>query len=106
MPTWTPPPTVSQPGVELRGWAAFEALLPGIGHPTLHFVGYNDAIGEGRVSSPILQFDGATKCGISRSGRIYRLVGGAGLGNDAQYVWARWLSTWDATELRNCSDSF
>jgi hypothetical protein len=102
---WIPPTTADQPDLTLTGWAVFEALLPAIGHPTVHFVGYHAADSEGRVSSPIEQFDSASRCGVSRSGRVYQLAGEPGLGADAQYVWARWLRIWEATVVRDCTDS-
>ena len=106
MPLRIPPTTAVQPDLTLTGWAAFEVLVPGIGHPTLHFVGYHDRDAEGRVSSHIETFDSATRCGVSASGRVYRLWGDPGLRGDAQYVWARWLRIWDAAVVRDCSESF
>ena len=106
MPLWIPPTTDIQPDLTLTGWGAFEVLLPGIGHPTLHFVGYHVEDGEGRVSSPITGFDSSTRYGVSRSGRVYHLREHPGLGGGAQYVWARWLRIWDVAVLRDCSESF
>jgi hypothetical protein len=43
-----------------------------------HFVGFNMLRGNGRVSTPIAEFDPVTRTGKTRSGRRYRLVGRAG----------------------------
>lgn len=56
---------------------------------SLHLVGW--AGYEGRVCSPIQSWDAARRCGISRSGREYRLVGPSGRDVDAEYVWDCWI---------------
>jgi hypothetical protein len=56
-----------------------------------HFAGYNTVIGEGRVSSKIIQWNPDTKMGITRSGRRYRLDGPYdSLHDDASYIWSVW----------------
>jgi hypothetical protein len=57
---------------------------------TLHFVGYNSKEGYGMVSSPIVEFDSTKKCGKTRSGRVYKLVGQPGFNLEADYVWQNW----------------
>ena len=62
----------------------------------MHFMGYAKSdhayTGEGRVCSPVLEFDKQTMRGRTRSGRVYELVGPPGLNADALYVWNRWLN--------------
>ena len=96
MPIWIPPSLEDQPGVTLSGWAAFKVFLPGNGFPTAHLVGYNERVGEGRVSSHMVKFDAASMCGVTSSGRLYRLLGEPGLAGDAAYVWQRWTNRWSA----------
>lgn len=55
-----------------------------------HFVGYNWSDREGRVSTPVDEFDLATLTGRTRSGRIYQLQGRPGVDADAMYVWRAW----------------
>ena len=69
-----------------------------------HFVGYNVTDGEGRVSSAIREFDKTTMVGITRSGRLYKLVNESGYNADALHVWHLWrafnkVESWsDVTE--------
>lgn len=74
------------PSVELVKWWVFET--PEGDH---HFNGYNITVGEGRVSSKIVEFDMATKTGITRSGRKYTLAGIPAYHSDAAYVLDAWL---------------
>ena len=103
LPLWIPPTIADQPGVALTGWGVFKVCLPKIGCPTAHMVGYNERSGEGRVSSPLTKFDSKSRCGVTSSGRVYRLVGEPGLGGEASYVWDRWMSIWDSSEVRELS---
>lgn len=105
MPLWIPPTVAKEPHLTLSGWSMFLVLLPGIGTPTAHVAGYNDVIGEGRVSSPIVSLDASSRCCVTASGRVYRLAGQPGLGSDASYVWARWLRIWDATVQEDLSQA-
>ena len=103
MSIWIPPTIAEQPGLVLSGWSAFKVLLPEIGSPTAHLAGYNERAGEGRVSSPLESFDATSRCGITSSGRVYRLSNHSGLGGEASYVWGRWLGIWSATVLQELS---
>jgi hypothetical protein len=51
--------------------------------------------GEGRVSTPITQFDAVTGTGVTSNGSRYQLVGRAGHNRDAEYVWALATKLWD-----------
>jgi hypothetical protein len=65
------------------------------------FVGYNETDCDGRVSTPIRQFDAKTRIGITTSGRTYVLVGPAGLNGDAEYVWSTLLKVWKVGKWRD-----
>lgn len=71
----------------------------------VHLAGYAEMEHEGWVSSPLIAFDRGLKAAESTSGRTYLLVGGPGLGLDAQRSLNRWLAAkalaaWDdVTEL-------
>ncbi len=56
---------------------------------TTHFVGY--AGYEGRVCSAVQTYNPMNRRGITKSGRVYELVGHSGFNGDAMYVWNRWL---------------
>lgn len=90
MSIWTVSPITETPEVDLEQWKVVEVESPYWDGRTRHFVGYNLTEGEGRVSSAIQQFDAETMQGITRSGRVYRLVGNPGHSSDAEYVWDRW----------------
>ncbi|APA84087.1 hypothetical protein BJG93_00705 [Paraburkholderia sprentiae WSM5005] len=53
-----------------------------------HFVGYSQETRSGRVSTKIVQLDGATRTAGTLSGRIYQLVGRSGYHPDAEYVFS------------------
>ncbi len=101
MSIWTATSVNSVPEIELRSWSVFEVTSNEWEDRTRHFVGYNVTECEGRVSSPIVQWDAATRRGVTASGRVYQLVGETGFNWDAQYVWSRWkdLNRITAAEL-------
>jgi hypothetical protein len=88
MPIWSLPPVSSEPCIRLLEWRIFE-IVP---QRTRHFVGLNIGDRTRRVSSAVLEFDSEALRGVTRSGRIYTLVGPTGYSDDAQYVWQRWCS--------------
>lgn len=53
----------------------------------MFFCGYELDYLQGRVSTEIKSFDKETRTGVTRSGRIYELVGNSGYNGDAEYVW-------------------
>jgi hypothetical protein len=59
-----------------------------------HFVGFNIAEQDGRVSTPIVSFDWQSRIGTTSSGRQYRLLGKAGYDKDAEYVCSRVVGAW------------
>jgi hypothetical protein len=82
---WATRPVSEVPELQLSGWQIWQTE-----RGERHFVGYNETEGEGRVSSSIQAFDGGNMRGVTRSGRVYELVGPPGHNGDAAYVWARW----------------
>lgn len=100
MPIWLPAASTAEPSVTLTSWAAFEVLLPQIGSPTAHVVGFSEEGREGRVSSKVLRLDYSRRQATTSTGRVYRLSGPPGLNGDAEYVWTQWLQAWDGTVLR------
>ncbi len=87
MPVWNTRPVAEQPSLTLRNWGVIQ--MPEGGR---HFVGWCLESREGRVSSPILEFDPSTLKGVTSTGRVYQLQGPPGLDGDAEYVRNRWLS--------------
>jgi hypothetical protein len=72
------------PTISLGAWSIRETDAG-----SRHFVGFNLASLDGRVSTPIVSFDADTRTGVTTSGRRYVLVGPGGFDKDAEYVW-RW----------------
>ena len=107
MPTvWKPTSVVDEPVTELRRWRVFQvaAVFNADGPPTTHFVG--DAGYEGRVSSPILEYDPISRQGRSGSGRIYKLVGNSGYDRDAEHTWNRWQQICKVDKVTNVSERY
>lgn len=96
---WTPPPVSVEPRVVLGQWQVIE--VEGRGR---HFVG--DTGWEGRVSGTILEWDPATRCGRTKTGRIYELRGSPGPSGDARYVRARWLDREGNPAYRDVSGEY
>ena len=78
------------PEITLECWSIRE-----VNGGNRHFVGSNIIYQDGRVSTPIVSFDPRTRLGVTSSGRLYRLLGRAGINKDAEYVWNRVLSIWE-----------
>ena len=79
------------PHFTLDAWSVYEVPMDGEDKPwTRHFSGFSREGCNGRVSSPVESFDPATRCGLTRSGRVYLLEGFPGMNGDAFYVWGRW----------------
>jgi hypothetical protein len=102
MTVWTIAPVELRPDVTLESWAVFEVPLNGPDQPwTRHLAGYSLEDGQGQVCSAVESFDPATGQCVTRSGRVYRLRGRPGLGQDAEYVWRRWKRIASITEERD-----
>ena len=65
---------------------------------TFHFFGRDCRYYDGRVSSAIKSFDAKTMQGVTRSGRVYQLVGLPGHSADAEYVLRHWLSLYTSAQ--------
>lgn len=105
MPYWSVSPVNEQPQITLSQWRVFEVDLLRTGASlTRHFVGRSLESGNGRVSSPIQKFDPLSGCGVTRSGRVYRLAGDAGYHADASYTWAQWKSLNGTTDEQDVTD--
>lgn len=86
---WRPASVADEPESVMTGWRVFKVKGVEIDADTIHFVGSCD--GSGRVCSPVRTYDPITKRGVTRSGRVYELVGRSGHDADAAYVWGHWL---------------
>ena len=105
MPIWRIEPITDLPHVTLDAWTVFAVPLDGENKTwTKHFVGFSREGCQGQVSSPVEQFDPATRSGITRSGRVYQLAGRPGADGDAQYVWEHWKALNSIKSVRNISD--
>lgn len=82
---WAAAPVDVEPEVRLSSWRVYAV------RGQRHFVGYNLILREGRVSSAIQFFDPKTRRGVTRSGRVYELVGSSGWDPDADWVFGVWL---------------
>lgn len=95
MAIWKVAPLEKEPEIILESWMVFE-LADG----SRYFAGYSVAGHEGRTSSAIQTFDKSTMKGITRSGRVYQLIGPPGLNGDALYVLGHWLT------INQCADEY
>lgn len=82
---WETPSVTDQPSITLVRWAVMETE-----GAERHFVGYNVDDREGRASTPIQSFDPVSRCGVTASGRLYRLAGPPGRDPDGEWVWSHW----------------
>jgi len=96
---WKTSPVSETPELELSSWRVMQTETG-----ERHFVGYNLTEGEGRVSSAIQTFDKDTMRGVTRTGRVYQLVGSPGFNSDAMYVWGRWKRINEVTEELDVSE--
>lgn len=104
---WAIGPVTTDAATPLTHWQAFVVRMPALGGAeTLHLAGHAAQYSEGRVSSPVLDFDPVTATARTRSGRRYELVGTSGLNADARYVWHRWLevNSVDEAEVKDVTD--
>ncbi len=90
---WSASSVQSEPQKWLDNWQIYKTVKAKI-QPELfgyHFVGYDVRGGHGAVSSKIDKFDPVTMCGVTRSGRVYQLLGMPGVNPDAQYTLDAWI---------------
>ena len=63
-----------------------------------YFVGTRADNGDGRVSTPIVEFDVERRRGRTRSGRVYELLGPSGRSRNGEYVWSLYKTANSITE--------
>ncbi len=81
--------------IVLSGWAFVRS-----DRNEVHVVGYDEMGHAGHVSPRLAAYDRGLKAAVVETGSTYLLVGGAGLGPDAQRLLGRRLTAWDdVTEL-------
>lgn len=85
---WRPASVLDEPETTLIQWRVYAVTDDNL--TTVHFVGY--ARYEGRVSSSVQTYDPTTKRGITKSGRVYELLGVSGYNRDAAYVFNAWCA--------------
>ena len=91
MSVWKIGAIENEPQVRLARWRVLEASYFAAGAlPTRHLVGCLAGDGTGRVCSAIQSIDLATMRGVTRSGRVYELVGAPGWDSEGEYVWDVW----------------
>ena len=102
MPLWTAKPVSEQPEIILSKWRIFETP-----EGTRHFVGKNlTGNGTGRVSSAITVFDKTSMTGVTRSGRVYQLLGDPGYNDAAAYVWGVWCAHNAVPKFEDITEQF
>lgn len=100
MPVWNISSIDEEPETKLHDWRVYEVQQSDRDGRTRHFVGSVGRDCDGQSSSAIVQFDPATRRGLSERERIYQLVGrGAGVSANASYVWNEWKRKVGATEV-------
>lgn len=105
MPASLLEPVHQPPRLLLSRWAAFEVRIPQLSVATVHLVGMRDAGRVARVTSPVAQVATDTSRARTVSGRIYDLVGDAGLSNEAATFWRQWLHHWDGVVLSDVTST-
>lgn len=96
MPIWKTATVTDQPELTLVHWRILEASTG-----DLHFLGACVELGGGRFSTAIEKFDPAQMRGVTRSGRVYQLLGETGCDLDADYVLSCVLAAWDNFSVRD-----
>lgn len=104
---WSASPVQSEPQKWLDNWQIYKTVKAKI-QPELfgyHFIGYDIRGGHGAVSSKIDKFDPVTMCGVTRSGRVYQLLGLPGVNQDAQYTLDAWIHR-NELVMENATEEF
>ncbi len=104
---WEIPPVDVQPEKWLDSWRIVKVVTVAANpeHYGFHFVGRNIRENSGAVSSKIEKFHPGTMSGVTRSGRVYRLVGPPGSNADADYVFNYWLHA-NRAEAEDATEEF
>lgn len=102
MPIWTVKPVTEQPSVTLIRWSVFRTHKG-----SWHLVGFCEENQEGRVSSAVETIDPETSRAVTRSGRVYQLLGPPGPDISALYVWEIWARAkdWSYTDVTDAVEA-
>jgi hypothetical protein len=87
--------------VELYEWTVY---LVGGSSDTIHFLG-NTGV-QGRVSSPIIEYDNITKIGKTYSGETFQLCGENGCDSEAIRIFSKWLGIIGAPGVEDISERY
>jgi hypothetical protein len=101
---WRATPVKMEPKARLIQWQVYKVRNPKDDGWDIHFNGYTGH--EGRVCSPVQEFNKETMTGRTRSGRIYELVGPPGYNGDAAYVWNRWIEIYGNPETECITEEY
>ncbi|UFS72482.1 hypothetical protein LPW11_09875 [Geomonas sp. RF6] len=101
---WLPPGVLEEPEVVLIRWRVLEVLDRE--RRERHFVGYSVGGNSGRVSSAIVSFDPCRSYAVTKSGRVYQLVGAPGYDIDGEWVWHQWTRIKGFTEEKDVTDEY
>lgn len=102
---WAIASTAEEPSTLLESWRALEVRLPTAAVPVnVHLVGRLIDRFEGRVSSAVRSVDGKTRQVVTKSSRVYGLIGPPGNSSDGDYVLEQWLEVNQGSVLRDVSD--
>lgn len=104
---WGLPPVEAMPERWLDSWTVIKIVQTNGNEDCfgLHFVGRDRQESNGAVSSKIDRFDPVRMRGVTRSGRVYQLVGGPGFNADAEYVMQNWCR-FNQVEPSDATDEF
>jgi hypothetical protein len=102
---WETPGVTEQPSITLCRWKVAE-VTEGPREGERYLIGFNQDDCEGRVSTPIVSFEDSTGRCVTKSGRVYRLVGPSGYDPDADYVWRIWQPANNISATRDVSSSY
>jgi len=78
-----------EPHTNIENWSIHKMAFPTLPKVSLHLVGDSSKT-NGRVTSEIKQFNPLKRQIITRSGRVYTLVGSAGTSENSQYILNLW----------------
>ncbi len=100
---WKTAPIADQPRILLARWRVLEVRSAEL-EIERHFVGYNVDQHEGRVSTAIEHFDPTTRMAVTRSGRVYQLMGPPGYDSDGAWVWGHWSRLNGTTDEKDVTE--
>ena len=98
---WVTPDPLEQPELSISRWRIIEITHKRQKERRLSgFVVENQ---EGRLSTPLIAIDLDKKQCVTRSTRIYNLIGPPALDDDAEYVLRAWMSANGIKNIRDVS---